>query len=370
MTERTHVSRRMLRRLAQHELSPREIAELLRHLGECEECARVSAAGIEKQLDALQAPIDGNEGPWHPDHADIAAYADGTAGPAEREIVASHLEDCALCREDAADLAKLRRTRPRRRAWRVAMATAAAIAAMILLVVLVQRNADRGKPTDPPIVTTQPPTAITAGPVPPLPMPPLPMPPLPMPPPPVPPRYANAEWERLVRTAVDSERLPFARGIGTAPEVLRGAGQTAPGQTAPDVVPAGVVIDETRPRFSWPARDGATYVVSIFSGDQPVARSEPLTETRWTPATPLARGRTYVWQVQATRGLEREIIPAPPAPPAMFRIVSRRDHDELAEARRSHPDDFLLHAVLAARAGLREEALRELSRAHTNIRPD
>src|SRR5689334_17467643 len=102
MSGGTHLSREMLRCLARRELGPREIAEVLRHIGECEECARLSASEVEPQLDALHAPIDDDEGPWHPDYADLSAFADGTAGPAEREIVSSHIEDCALCREDLA----------------------------------------------------------------------------------------------------------------------------------------------------------------------------------------------------------------------------------------------------------------------------
>ena len=350
MIEGAHVTGEKLRRLARRELGPREIAEVLRHVGACEECARAAAAEADAHPDSLQTMIGDDEGPWHPEPADIAAYADGTAGPAGREIVESHLEDCALCREDVEDLATLRRRRSRRRAWRIAIATAAAIVAVVISVLLLRSRRSEPGPPSPsaPVVTTQPSTTIT-------------MISESQPPPR---RYASAEWEQLVRTAEESGRLAIARGIDATPVVLRGPG----GKTTMELAPSGVVIDETRPRFSWPSRDGAMYVVSIYSGDEPVAQSEALTETQWTPAAPLARGRTYVWQVQATRAQEREIIPAPPAPPAMFRVVSKRDHDELAEARRLHPDDHLLHAVLYARAGLREETLRALSRAHTNIR--
>src|SRR5215212_1905883 len=136
----SHLSREMLRRLTRRELDPREIAEVLRHIGECEECAHLSAAQVETQVDALQAQIE-DEGPWHPDPADITAFADGTAGQAEREIVSSHLEDCALCRQDVADLERLRWWRPRRRAWYASLAAAAALAAVMFLAV--QRSNDR-----------------------------------------------------------------------------------------------------------------------------------------------------------------------------------------------------------------------------------
>lgn len=346
--EGSHMSREMLRRLARRELAPREIAELLRHIGECEECAHEAAAEAEAgvEVDALRDVVEGDDaGPWHPDAAELTAYVDGAAGPAEREIVESHAEDCAICRVDLGDLAALRnrRHRPRGR-WR--MAIAAAAAAALAAIMFLQRGNDVPAPpaTPAPIVVTQPPVTVTTS--------------APAPEPPRP-RYENAEWERLVSAAVATATLPFPRDAAMQPDVLRGSATDA----ASKVSPAGMVVDETRPRFSWPARPGATYVVSIFAEQQQIVQSEPLSQTHWTPPRPLPRGRTYVWQVQVTREGAREIIPAPPAPPATFRIVSNRAHDELAAARRLHPDDHLLHAVLTARAGLRDEAIDALRHA-------
>jgi hypothetical protein len=353
MTGGSHLSLEVLRRLARRELSPRQIAEVFSHLGECADCAMLSADELETELEALHAPID-DEGPWHPDASDITAFADGTAGEAEREIVSSHLEDCALCRQDVADLTSLRASRPRRRSWYVPAAVAASLAAVVFLAVQrseTPREVVRHSPA--PVATHRPSpvpaTTSTSAPA-----------------PPPSPRYANAEWDRLVRVAIESGRLPIARGLDVSPDTLRGSA----GDASPKIAPANVVLDETRPRFSWPARADATYVVSIFEGDRRVRQSEPLTRTHWTPPQPLVRGRTYLWQVQVTRDRETEIIPAPPTPPATFHIVSRRDHEELTEARRLYPDDPMLHAVLAARAGLRDEALAALARTHAAIRVD
>lgn len=351
--EGLHMSREMLRRLARRELAPREIAEVLRHLGECEECAQTAAADTSAELDALMDVIESDDaGPWHPDFSELTAYVDGFAGPAEREIVESHAEDCAMCRVDLQDLATLRRKRPGS-AWR--MAFTAAAAAGIAAVMFVQRGDDVPAPPapPPPVVITTSTTATTAT---------TASAPAPEPRP----RYENAEWERLVNAAITTATLPFPRDAGTQPDVLRGAASDA----ASKVSPAGVVLDETRPTFSWSAHAGATYIVSVFDGERQVVQSEPLSKTHWTPSRPLPRGRTYVWQVQVTRDGAREIVPAPPAPPATFRIVSHRVHDDLAAARRLHPEDHLLYAVLAARAGLREEAIDALHRASNDERTE
>jgi len=53
-------------------------------------------------------------------------------------------------------------------------------------------------------------------------------------------------------------------------------------------------------------------------------------------------------------------MPAPPAPPAIFRIISQRERDELVRARAEAGDDHLLLALLYARAGIVDEARREL----------
>ena len=337
-----HLSREVLRRLARRELSPPETAEALRHVGECRECAQASIEELEPQIGALRSALSEDEGPWHPGHTELAHVAAGVADRAEREIVESHLEDCALCREDLADLARLSRSRPRRSIWRVAVTAAAAAA--IALIVILQRSDDPPAPQAPAVVvttTTKAPatttTTATSTQAP-------------------PPRYANAEWATLVATAISTKTLPFPRELGLTADVLRGS----PTEPVSQVSPSGIAVDDARPRFTWPERDGATYVVSVFAGEEQVAQSDALTATTWRPPAPLPRGRTYVWQVEAVRDGAREILPAPPAPPAMFRIISKRERAELESARRLHPEDHVLHAALAARAGLRDQALASL----------
>jgi hypothetical protein len=128
-----------------------------------------------------------------------------------------------------------------------------------------------------------------------------------------------------------------------------------------------VVLVTDRPRFRWHA-GGARAVVSIFDGPRRVARSGLLNVSEWTPDSPLPRGRTYQWQVELRNGTPH-IVPAPPDPPAAFRVMDEPSLQELSAALRERPDDHLLLAVLYARAGARSDAAKELAAyraAHAN----
>jgi hypothetical protein len=126
-----------------------------------------------------------------------------------------------------------------------------------------------------------------------------------------------------------------------------------------------MIVETTRPRFEWPAESGAAYVVSVLDGTEIVAESPRLTQSSWQPAKNLPRGRSYQWQVEVFRGGGKRILPAPPAPPALFRVLDAKAHAELEAARAAHPRDALLLGVLYARHGLRAEAERELARVET-----
>ena len=344
-----HVTQEMLDRLARRELGPNEIRTALRHIGGCDECARRASLPLEARIDSLAADLTADDGiTAHLDpESELMAYVDGTMPAAERELAESHLEECAMCRAEVADLGELRQTlaaqrrRPKGRP-RWPLAVAAAVAAVLMLLLLITRR-DTVEPHVTPPTASAPITApattsqvVENEPV-----------------------YASTEWNRLVRTALTTARLPFPSDLAlleTSPDILRGGSN---GVLA-TVWPSGVVVDDPRPRFLWPEREGATYVVSVFDEGREVLASGPLTTAAWTPPRPLARGHTYSWEVQVTRGTAAEILPASPAPPARFRIASASDHAQLEDARRDHPGDPILHAVLAARAGLRAEAMAAL----------
>jgi len=60
------------------------------------------------------------------------------------------------------------------------------------------------------------------------------------------------------------------------------------------------------------------------------------------------------------------IIPAPPAPQAMFRVLDEPSAREIAEARIRFPNDHLLLGILYARAGVQQSAAEELEAAQTS----
>jgi hypothetical protein len=125
--------------------------------------------------------------------------------------------------------------------------------------------------------------------------------------------------------------------------------------------PAGAVVAEDRPTFRWgPIARAIGYRVLLFQGSKQVMTSEMLAETFWQPPHALDRGTTYEWQLIA-RLPKREIaVPAPPAPPALFHVLSRTALDDIEAARRAHPGDRLLLGVLYAEAGVVDRAESEL----------
>jgi len=171
------------------------------------------------------------------------------------------------------------------------------------------------------------------------------------------------EAAQAVRLALERQRVEAPAGLATITEnagtLMSGTGD---GISFKLVSPIATVVESTRPTFRWQPLDGATrYVVKIFdAGFNRVAMSEPQTTTTWTPREPLAAGAIYSWQVTATKDGNQVSSPAPPAPQARFKVIERTKRDELRRAAESYPDSHLLRGVLYARAGLLDDAEREL----------
>lgn len=330
----THVTAHTLQRLQRQELAPAELLDVVRHLGGCSACARTADAWVPSRLALDEEP--GSEAEHLDPETQLFPWVDGTLDAAGREIVETHLEDCASCRAEGEDLRRLRRSAPRPRFVQRWGSVAAALVVVAAGAVLMSRRPPA--PEAPPPTRTVPRAAAT-------------------------PAYANPEWSALVADAVRTRRLPTAGGLEAlrpAADPLRGGGSGDVGSLSP----AGVVVGTARPRFRWVAPDGkATYVVSVYDGSAEVATSGALTATEWTPPSDLPAERTLAWQVEVTGVAQPFVMPAPPAPPALFRVAPAADRAQIEAALARFPNDHLLHAVLYARAGLVAEAEAALQRA-------
>ncbi len=128
--------------------------------------------------------------------------------------------------------------------------------------------------------------------------------------------------------------------------------------------PVGKVILSNRPTLRWEALDGAeSYTVTIVDprdNSADALKSPPLKQTTWQVDRALRRGRVYTWQVTATKNSAQIIAPPREAPEAKFKVLEQNEAEEIAQATTNHPDRHLILGLLYARAGLLDDATREL----------
>jgi hypothetical protein len=273
----------------------------------------------------LRSYLDGDD--EHPDLEDVLfRHTDGSLDQERRAEVDAHLEHCARCREDVSDAVAVQRSIGRRR-HRIPWLIAAAVAAIAVAAALWWPRGEQ--PMTPPAVHT-------AAAVP-------------------------SEWSALVQQARTMRRIdppPALRALHVERDTLRG--HPAP-HASGTFSPSDTVIETQEPTFRWPAVKNAAYEVRIFEKEKEIARSPVVRDNRWTLPKPLARGVTYVWQVEV-QGAGVTILPAPPDPPALFMVLGSTEAAEIDEARRRFPGDHLLAGVLYARAGVRDRAEDEIGR--------
>jgi len=275
---------------------------------------------------ALSGEID-----EHPSYAMLEQVVERTADSVTHEIVESHVEVCAQCQAELRDLRALAGPPPARAAWRRLAVAAAFVIALIAGGYWISRPR-RAAPPAP-----RPPREIVA--------------PAPLLPP--------DEWSLRADAALAAGRMeppPILRDLRPTADVLRDPAATS---SRSAVTPAGVVIESVTPMLRWTAEGGSS-VVSIFDGRRRVARSDVLSANEWRVSTPLTRGRTYTWQVEVRRPESVDIVPAPPAPPALFHVLDENSAATLADVRRRHRNDPLIIGVLHARLGMQAEAVDEL----------
>ena len=327
----THVTREQLDRLRDGQLPPAALAEVGGHVATCEACGKAvgEVLSVARMTRDLRIQVEADHESEHLTDDELMAHADGTL---RRN---AHLQECELCRAELDELMRFKSGSQPRRNW-----VPFAIAASLAVFVLVITTRDRAPATAPVAVTR--PTVV----------------PVPTPPAAVSTGYGRPEWDSWVADARKSRALPMPAIIAELQpqqSQLRGATEADDLQLSPD----GAVVVSTRPQLQWDKREGASFIV-ILRNDDEIVESDPLTDPQWTPPQDLKRGAEYLWQVEMTIDGARSIYPKTPAPPARFRVVEQSALDEIENARKQHPEDFLLRAVILARHGLRNEALTAL----------
>jgi anti-sigma factor RsiW len=324
MTTMPHPTEEALARFRRGELPAAEVARVGLHLAGCLECAAAAARSVDVTREAAALREDFGE---HLRGDEIVAYVDGSASSEEAARAAEHLSYCDACRLDVADLRAFSSRRPRTfaTAWRMLAA-----AVVVLAVVITAAIALRRTPAVP-LTTTTP-----------------------------------VDRQRAGRDAIVAAALRDGIPKPAVLVAMVQPGQTMRGVASDDeprvIEPAGVVIDETRPRFRWSGTGGASVTLSIFSGERTVLQTAALHGNEWTPARELERGSTYRWQIEVTTKGNVMIAPNPSDPPALFTVLSDDAHRALDAARIRFATDDLFLGVLTARDGLQGEAVDHLRR--------
>ncbi|HEX7318005.1 MAG TPA: zf-HC2 domain-containing protein [Pyrinomonadaceae bacterium] len=418
MTE--HLREEQLERFRAHSLPAGELLSIGGHLAACADCRDrlgVSPTQLGARVAQLRESLNAREPTDHLAYEQLAAYADDGLNEIDREIVEAHLNLCARCEFEANELRSLAvsmRPAPRTVVTEAkrggltaslstffstffspenlfARRTAFAAALVVLVIFAALFFLRAGRAPAPNIVKTLPtpdaPEGITTRPTPspgPAASPTPDMTPLPSPTPAPQPSTlndggqvvtlaANGGVEGLGRLAPEDERA-VARALATGrvelpaglAELARGdgslMGQTPAARSFEIKGPAGVVVRDARPAFSWKTIEGAdSYVVTIYkAGYEEVATSPRLTANTWTPPQALARGRVYSWEVAAFDGGQRIArAPAPPASEARFQVLGEREARQLEATLARHPSSHLVRGTAYARAGLLADAERE-----------
>lgn len=324
-----HLTDAELRGFAAGGLAPDDVLRADDHLSRCDVC-RTRAFALNDAamgIDVLRAEL--TSAPLHLSDDDLQRFVSGSLPRGTNDAVQDHLRSCPTCAAQVDDLRAWATPVSRPRTGWLALAAAIVIAALVPVSIWYARGErSSGSPSIAGVETLEP-----------------------------------TDQARI--------RAALAGGAGTLPsfmadvmpsrETLMGPA-AARVETFELVGPVRTATVSDRPRFEWrplPAAD--SYAVTIADEDsRVVAQSAPLSETNWTPPEPLARGRTYTWQVAAHRGPDTITVPSAPAPPARFHVVDAHAAEALGRIEAQYPDSHLLIGLLDMEAGVRADAMRQL----------
>lgn len=339
MMQPAHPTEEQLARYRSRSLAPLELLEVSGHIALCDTCRGrlFDEEQAAAQLRALRAEFSA-----HLEYEQIAAAAEGEVSPG----VGRHLAECASCRAEVEDLGRFRSelsSTPRAPIPMPARKVSWRLPAVAAAVIVVAAGAGFRYWHTPVPHAPAPAAKVAPG--------------RPAEPP------LSAGQSEAVEAALATHRLERA---GILDQVIskRGVLLGAPSgtETFDLVAPMGTAVITDRPVFDWkPVRGASHYVVAVFDENfNRVAVSPALSTSEWRPDQPLPRGRIYNWQVSATVGRQTVKAPVPPAPEARFQVLPANLVEEIQKARRDHPANHLLLAVLCAKAGALDYVPAEL----------
>lgn len=339
----THLSEADLDRLQRGVSTLDELRRLGEHLRACDACAVRAARPFAGDVAALTEGLAEEVPDDVQAHDDLDAYVDGTLSPERRQAFLLHVERCGDCRAAIDDVERFARAIRLRRMAPAAAALAIAATIAAVFVLTPRRNVTPPIPLTPrsmsvPVLATSHDAAPIAA-------------------------ARKPEWQALVSETMRTGRLDFPAEMRRYSDADRYRGISPETPSIPaKVAPSATAVIEQQPLFRWPPSPGAQYqVVVVRAGGEAIANSGTIAQPEWRCDRVLARDAIYRWQVTVKTATAEAILPAPPAPPALFRVVSAAEEKELADAKRERPDDHLLLGLLHARAGVTEVARGELT---------
>jgi anti-sigma factor RsiW len=339
-----HLSEADLDRLGRGAATLDELRDLGEHLRTCDACAARASRLFTGDVAALTAALTDELPDDVQAHDDLDAYVDGTLSPDRRQAFLVHAERCGDCRAAIDDVERFARAIRIRRIAPAAAALAIAATIAVVFIMMPGRSITPAIPlapraiATPALATSSDSAPIAAG--------------------------RKPEWQALVSETMRTGVLNFPAEVRRYSEADRYRGLSSAMPSVPKkVTPSGIAVIEQQPLFRWPPSPGAHYAVIVAGarGDV-IAHSERIVEPEWRCDRVLARDATYRWQVSVKTATTEVILPQPPAPPALFRVVSSAEAKELEDALRARPDDHLLLGLLHARSGVTDIARSELAK--------
>ena len=153
----------------------------------------------------------------------------------------------------------------------------------------------------------------------------------------------SSEERRIVMAELHAPEQSYPTPIRAA-----GADTRAGKQPITLTEPLGTTVEDTRPTLTWDVSiDGLGYRVHVEDRDshQTVATSPVLDEAIWRIPTPLLRGHSYLWRVDASPGGARTTTPTASSPMAQFSILSDEGEREIENAKAGNASHLLLGSL-------------------------